>query len=144
MRHGDVQVGQFDVHFLHNGIPQMHLDAVWRFPRIAPLQTERLPSEASAVQETLLKLLIHPNLCSREPVIRRYDHEVQGGTAVKPLGGEHGFAPNNGSVIVPQAARFKGRTTRGVALGCGINPAYGKLDLISWLGLLLMKPFAMW
>ena len=128
VRHGDVQVGQFDVHFLHNGIPQMRLDAVWRFPTIPPLQTEHLPSESSAVQETLLKLLIHPNLCSRESVVRRYDHEVQGGTAVKPLGGEQGLAPNNGSVIVPQAARFKGRTTRGVALGCGINPAYGKLD----------------
>ena len=98
------------------------------FRRLRHCKQECLPSGASAVQETLLKLLIHPNLCSREPVIRRYDHEVQGGTAVKPLGGEHGFAPNNGSVIVPQAARYKGRTTRGVALGCGINPAYGKLD----------------
>jgi len=29
----------------------------------------------------------HLNVCSREWVIRQYDHEVQGGTVIKPLQG---------------------------------------------------------
>jgi len=35
--------------------------------------------------ETLLRIMSHPNVCSREWLIRQLDHEVQGTSALKPL-----------------------------------------------------------
>ena len=37
--------------------------------------------------DTLYKLLNTPNIASKEPWVRRYDHEVQGATHIKPFVG---------------------------------------------------------
>jgi phosphoribosylformylglycinamidine synthase len=122
-------VGTFDVNFLHEGMPQLRLDAVWQQP-----STEQVELPTVSIESTMLGLLRDPNLCSRSSVIRRYDHEVQGGTAVKPLVGHSGEAPGNAAVLIPLAARQKGRTDRGAAVGCGVNPRYGAIDpyLMAW------------
>ena len=44
----------------------------------------------------LLALLAHPNIASKADVIRIYDHEVQGGTVVKPLTGAMNDGPSDG------------------------------------------------
>src|SRR5437899_10601909 len=41
-------------------------------------------------EATLLKLLAHPTIASKEAIIRRYDHEVGAATVVKPLTGSGG------------------------------------------------------
>ena len=100
LHYGDKLVGDLSMHFLHDGIPQRHMQAVWDFP--SPQRTSRsrtlhkgrrgennTADEDENFGETLLKLLAMPTICSKESVIRRYDHEVQGGTAVKPLVGAH-------------------------------------------------------
>ena len=69
----DQLVGSFDVHFLHDGMPQLKLDAVWQAPEI-----EATPLPHVDIESILLKLLRDPNLCSRSSIVRRYDHEVQG------------------------------------------------------------------
>ena len=71
----------------------------------------------------LLEILRHGNVCSKEWVVRQYDHEVQAGTAIKPLVGPEGRGPGDAAVLVPVAGR-----RRGVAVGCGINPRHGDLD----------------
>ncbi len=49
-------------------------------------------------QAELLKAMLgRLNICSREYVIRQYDHEVQGGSVVKPLVG----AKNDGDASNP-------------------------------------------
>jgi phosphoribosylformylglycinamidine synthase len=73
--------------------------------------------------DVLLKILSSPNVCSKEWIIRQYDHEVQGGTIIKPLVGVRGDGPGDASVIVPVLGSWTG-----IALGCGINPRYGDLD----------------
>jgi phosphoribosylformylglycinamidine (FGAM) synthase-like enzyme len=73
---------------------------------------------------TLLALLSHPNIASKAPVIRIYDHEVQGGTVVKPLTGVENDAPSDACVLKPIGTQ----SARGLALSNGINPEYGKLD----------------
>ena len=60
---------------------------------------------------------------SKEWIIRQYDHEVQGGSVIKPLVG----------VAQRRARRRRGghagaRLVAGLAIGCGINPRYGDLD----------------
>ncbi len=73
--------------------------------------------------ETLLKILSSPNVCSKEWIIRQYDHEVQGGSVVKPLVGVHDDGPGDAAVVAPVLGSWAG-----FAVGCGINPRYGDLD----------------
>jgi phosphoribosylformylglycinamidine synthase len=69
-------------------------------------------------------LLSSPNIASKASVIRIYDHEVQGGTVVKPLTGIEADAPSDATVLKPIGT--KGR--KGIVLSNGINPGYGKRD----------------
>jgi phosphoribosylformylglycinamidine synthase II len=78
--------------------------------------------EPENLTETLFQLLSSPNIASKESVIRTYDHEVKGNTALKPLQGEYG-GPNDAAVIKPLENSWKG-----VAISCGMNPNYGKID----------------
>jgi phosphoribosylformylglycinamidine synthase II len=78
--------------------------------------------EPEALTETLLQLLSAPNIASKESVVRTYDHEVKGNTALKPLQGEYG-GPNDAAVIKPLESSWKG-----VVISCGMNPNYGKID----------------
>lgn len=111
-------VADLDLHFLHDGVPRKHLQAHW----IAPIAHE--PSlEPIDWHAALLRLLASPNICSRESVIRQYDHEVKGKTIVKPLMGEHGLAPQDAAVL---RAGFD--TWVGVAVASGICPKFGDLD----------------
>ena len=107
-------------HFLHHGIPQRELNAV------ISNQLSVLERETSNVNanETLLAFLSHPNTASKADVIRIYDHEVQGGTVVKPLTGVMNDAPSDAVVLKP----FGTKGTRGIVLSCGLNPEYGKHD----------------
>jgi phosphoribosylformylglycinamidine synthase len=74
------------------------------------------------VAATLLTLLHHPNIASKEAVIRRYDHEILGGTVVRPLIGPCRDGHADGVVIADPAE------THGLAIGIGVNPWYGELD----------------
>jgi phosphoribosylformylglycinamidine synthase len=73
-------------------------------------------------QGIVLKILSSPNVASKEAVIRTYDHEVKGNTALKPMQGEHA-GPNDAAVLKPLDDSWKG-----LVISCGINPAYGKID----------------
>jgi len=78
--------------------------------------------EPENLTEVLMRLLSSPNIASKESVIRTYDHEVKGNTVLKPLHGEYG-GPNDAAVIKPLDGSWKG-----VAISCGMNPNYGKID----------------
>jgi phosphoribosylformylglycinamidine synthase len=72
--------------------------------------------------KVLEALLTDFAICSREPIIREYDHEVQGNTLLKPLAGASGDAPQDGSVIqVHQSAKA-------MTLACALLPEWGKTD----------------
>jgi phosphoribosylformylglycinamidine (FGAM) synthase-like enzyme len=70
----------------------------------------------------------HLNVCSREWVIRQYDHEVQGGTIVKPLQGVRHDGPGDACVIWPHAATGDMEDFACFAVGHGLNPDYGRID----------------
>ncbi|MFH2104330.1 MAG: phosphoribosylformylglycinamidine synthase subunit PurL [Chloroflexota bacterium] len=110
--------------FLHGGIPQRQLKAILPQPIPTGQPGGDRPSSSVNSSENLLELLAHPNIASRAEVIRLYDHEVQGGTAVKPLTGAHDDGPADACVLKPAGVR--GLT--GIVLAHGINPEYGKRD----------------
>ncbi|MEM4577066.1 MAG: phosphoribosylformylglycinamidine synthase subunit PurL [Candidatus Nezhaarchaeales archaeon] len=74
------------------------------------------------LNEVLLELLRRPNIASRETVIRTYDHEVKGMTAIKPLNGWRG-GPNDAAVLKPLPSSWAG-----IVISCGIKPSYGKIS----------------
>ncbi len=105
--------------FLHNANPQMKIPARWE------IKTHRQPAETDlpAPQEALLKLLGSLNVCSKEVVVRRYDHEVQGNTVLKPLTGEANDGPADASVVRPLPDSFAG-----ITVAHGICPRYSNID----------------
>ncbi|WP_374687074.1 phosphoribosylformylglycinamidine synthase subunit PurQ, partial [Promineifilum sp.] len=71
------------------------------------------------------RLLAHPNIRSKADIVRRYDHEVQGGTAVKPLDGAAALVPLD--TLLGRAAAPDGPLPAAV-LSNGICPWYGESD----------------
>jgi len=84
--------------------------------------TEPQFPEPLNLTEILLQLLSAPSIASKESVIRTYDHEVKGNTALKPLQGEYA-GPNDAAVLKPLDDSWKG-----LVISCGMNPNYGKID----------------
>jgi phosphoribosylformylglycinamidine synthase len=126
-------VADLDIRFLHEGRPTVVREAVWPPPSHlshrdnGAISGDGPPESASPVpmteQEALLRLLGHYTVASKEWVIRQYDHEVQGGSVIKPLVGAENDGPSDAAVLRPLADSWLG-----VAIGCGINPLYGEWD----------------
>ena len=105
------EVGRLSMEFLHEGLPKTTREATW-----APVvRATRLAPSQPPVREALLALLKHPNIASKRWIIRQYDHEVQGGTVLKPLVGVQCEGPGDAAVITPVHG-----STRGLAIGCGL------------------------
>ncbi|NCD25335.1 MAG: phosphoribosylformylglycinamidine synthase [Deltaproteobacteria bacterium] len=122
VRHGERIVADLDMEFLHDGAPQLQLKAVWEQPRncrTCPDCTNTVTDHASFLQTMLGRL----NICSREYVIRQYDHEVQGGSVVKPLVGAKNDGPADAAVIRPQLD-----SERALVIANGICPKLSDLD----------------
>ena len=132
VRYGSEVVADLEMEFLHEGLPRRELRAVWR--REVPADPGRLP--AADPGELLLRLLADPDIASKESVIRRYDHEVQGATVVKPLVGQRNDGPGDATVLLPLAALWPegaaGAASDGgqpaLVLGCGLAPRFGMRD----------------
>ena len=114
-------VADLDMHFLHDGRPPVVRQATCKaIVAVEPAGSLRSPA---GFGDLLLKILGHYNVCSKEWIIRQYDHEVQGGSVLKPLVGVANDGPGDASVITPVLGSW-----RGLAIGCGINPNLGDLD----------------
>jgi phosphoribosylformylglycinamidine synthase len=123
VRYDGKVVLDLDNGFLHEGIPQRQLTATIDQPTPnVPVSNSQFPT--TNIPDTLLKLLSHPNIASKSAVIRIYDHEIQGGTVVKPLTGIEADAPSDATVLKPIGTKG----LKGIVLSNGINPEYGKRD----------------
>lgn len=118
-------VVDLDLKFLHHGLPKVERSAVW-FE--APARAAKPGAAKKKPAEILRQALAHLNVCSREWVVRQYDHEVQGGTVIKPLQGLRHDGPGDACVIWPHAATGDMADFSGFAVSHGINPSYGKTD----------------
>jgi len=112
-------VGDLEMEFLHGGIPQLKREAVWAQPQ----HIEPDFAEPTDLTESLLKVLGSWNVCSKEWVIRQYDHEVQGASVLKPLVGKNNDGPGDAAIIQPILD-----STKGVIVANGINTRYADID----------------
>jgi phosphoribosylformylglycinamidine synthase II len=117
----------------HGGktILEMELDFLTKSPRyrrpytvreITPVVPELDPPKN--YNDILLGLLSSPNICSKDWVIRQYDHEVRGSTVIKPLNGKIGYYTHgDAAVIKPLRDSFQG-----LAITADVNPRWVELD----------------
>jgi phosphoribosylformylglycinamidine synthase II len=112
-------VAKLDMDFLHGGIPKKHLKASWTKPRLPG----EPPPEPDDIVAELIAMLRNPDVASKEWIIRQYDHEVQGGSAVKPLTGVFNDGPSDAAVLRPRLGSRKG-----LIISNGINIRLGALD----------------
>jgi phosphoribosylformylglycinamidine synthase len=122
--HGE-PVADLSMDFLHEGRPTVVREATWTAPPAVPLA----PPAKADFNDDLLSLLGHWDVCSKEWIVRQYDHEVQGRTVIKPMVGVHDDGPGDAAVILPVRG-----STRGLAVGCGLNPRFGALDPYAMAG----------
>ena len=114
-------VGQLALDLLHDGIPLKHLQA----DAPAAKSPAVVIAESDDLELDLLNLLAHPNICSKEDTIRVFDHEVRGGTALKPLVGVANHGPSDAAVIVPNpSAKSLDGQLRAIAISNGICPQF--------------------
>jgi phosphoribosylformylglycinamidine synthase len=88
-------------------------------PRVQPLS---LPRQAR-YDDDLKRILGSLNVCSKEWVIRQYDHEVQAGSVVKPLVGAAMDGPSDAAIVRPDL-----NSLRGLVIANGMNPRFGDFD----------------
>jgi phosphoribosylformylglycinamidine synthase len=112
-------VADLDMHFLHDGRPTQVRSAEY----VPPAAAAQAAAAALKPQEALTRILSHYSVCSKEWIVRQYDHEVQGGSVVKPLVGVKNDGPSDAAVVMPVLGSWAG-----AAVGCGVNPRYADLD----------------
>jgi len=112
-------VACLDMEFLHGGLPKMDLRARWK----RPIHKEPDLPEPADLAATLGEMLSRLNIASKESMIRQYDHEVQGGSVIKPLVGRFNDGPSDGAVWKPVLSSY-----RGIVVSNGICPRYSDID----------------
>ncbi len=119
MLYGEKTVAYLPLSFMHAGLPPMQIPALWA----QPVHPEPVIAAVADYTLDLTDLLSCLNICSKESVVRRYDHEVQGGSVVKPFTGVANDGPSDAAVIRPILDSFEA-----VVVGHGISPRYSDID----------------
>jgi phosphoribosylformylglycinamidine synthase subunit PurSL len=112
-------VGYLDMEFLHGGLPRMNLRARWE----RNIADERAPEEPEDLESIFLSVLGRWNVCSKQYIVRQYDHEVQAGSVVKPLTGRDNDGPSDAAVVRPDLDGLDG-----VVVSHGICPKFSRYD----------------
>jgi phosphoribosylformylglycinamidine synthase subunit PurSL len=111
-----------DLDLLQSGFPQWEFDAVWMAPEQRGL-CEPVLKAPQDYSRLLKDMLSRPNICSKEWIIRQYDHEVQGTSVIKPLIGAERDVNSDASVIRPVLG-----SPKGLAYAQALLPAYSAID----------------
>lgn len=107
-----------DLDFLHDGLPQKHLDTVY----VKPKNEEPDFPQPKDLSETLNEMLKRHNICGYSYISHQYDHIVQGHTVVYPLHGK-GEVNTTASAVKPLFD-----SNKGIVMSQGINPRYSDID----------------
>lgn len=111
-------VMDIDLGFLHDGLPHKTLASEGQNINNTPIDIP-IPKD---LRNTLKEMLARLNICSFEFISTQYDHEVQGGSVLKPLQGK-GNVNGEASVTRPLLS-----SPKGVVISQGVYPYYSELN----------------
>ena len=129
------KVADLPMEFMHGGRPPVVRQAVYQPAPVRPLSARAEDSECFAAFRPsegkgtdnwgadLEAILGSLNVASKHWIVRQYDHEVQGGSVIKPLVGIANDGPGDAAVLRPVIT-----SRRGLVVSCGMNPNYGDFD----------------
>lgn len=146
IRYKDRTVGLLSMEFLHHGCPQMELNATWGSESAMTMEDKDSVKHSDThnnitradikigfddfanfgmqwQNEFINKMLRRFNVCSKEKIIRQYDHEVGGGSVIKPLTGLFQDGPTDAAVLRPLL-----ESDSGLVISHGICPKYSDID----------------
>jgi len=115
----DKLVGELTMSFLHHGLPNRIMIAT---PQEHPVQLKE-PNLPIDWEKACTQVMQHLNVCSKEPIVRMYDHGVQGSSALPPFAGVAGNAPNDAVIIAPVSGQ-----KYGAVIAHGLNPVLNAID----------------
>lgn len=120
--HEDV-VCNLDMTFLHDGLPKKKMVATKPTTHSSSYLEPRQPTTQKVWIECITKVLQHDNVCSKEPIVRLYDHTVQGTNILQPYNGEQLDGPSDAAVIRPLLDK-----PYGMIIAHGLNPVLNNID----------------
>lgn len=128
IQHQGATVAHLNLDFLHNGLPQMKINAVWKGSQERPTwkKTQTTKTKSQLVQEILKTIIQDKNIVSKKSFIQNYDHEVKAASIVKPLGGLEQISPNDGGAVWLGA--HGGHNQKAIAVSCGIQYMFSHID----------------
>jgi len=112
------KIMDLEMNFLHDGLPPRPMKTSYS-PKFYP---EPIIPRLKNLNKTLLKMLSWQNIASFEFVSQQYDHEVRGGSVIKPLIGR-GRINSETTVICPVLG-----LKRGIAVSQALYPRYGLIS----------------
>jgi phosphoribosylformylglycinamidine synthase subunit PurSL len=107
-----------DMTFLHDGLPPRPMKTTYT----KPAHKEPKISVLKNLTNSLHLMLARLNITSFEFISQQYDHEVQGGSVIKPL---QGRGKVNGDATVTRPVLD---SQKAVVISQGINPSYSDID----------------
>lgn len=113
-------VCDLSMNFLHDGFPQKTLIGM-------PLKKQNIrkgsKKKKTNFELSWKKVLSHPSVASKEPILRVYDHNVKGSNALHPFSGVFFDGPNDASIVRPLLEKPYGLIT-----SHGLNPSLMEFD----------------
>lgn len=120
--YGKKKVCDLSMNFLHHGLPQRIMVGKKFDVKLSDKQPKQPKNEKEWIG-VFKKVLAHGNICSKEPIVRMYDHSVQGTNDLQPYSGEQLDGPNDAVVIRPLLNK-----KYGMVISHGLNPVLNKID----------------
>jgi phosphoribosylformylglycinamidine synthase len=111
------KIYEMDIEFVSSGIEYCRPYAKVKAVKIDEVKP---PKDYAAL---LLKMLSHPNVASKEWIIRQYDHEVRACTIIKPLQGRINQEGHGDAAVLKPTSSW-----RGLAITADVNPWMTKID----------------
>jgi phosphoribosylformylglycinamidine synthase len=119
LKYNGKTVGYIDVDFLHNGIPKVEKIVKYTVPKIRKVELEMNDD----LGDDLKRVLGTWNVCSKEWIVKQYDHSVQSRTTNSPLQGVMNDGPGDASTL-----KLDLKQKLGVTVSNGICPKYANLN----------------
>jgi phosphoribosylformylglycinamidine synthase subunit PurSL len=122
IRYNGITCAYVNMDLLTARFPKWEFEAEWKPPELRGLY-EPVIREPRDYNRLLTDLMARPNICDRHWVTRQYDHEVQGGSVIKPLVGEARDVPSDAVVSRPIL-----EVEKGLVFTQALIPAYSAID----------------